>query len=202
MPTISYEEAAELAFFGAKVVHPSTIQPAVDKNIKVWVKNTKSPTDEGTAIVHSDGKLGLRAITGKKNITLINISSSRMLNAYGFLSKIFNFFEKHRVSVDLVSTSEVSVSVTIDNTENLEALTKDLESLGTVRVESGKSIISLVGKDLWKDSSIIARAFSVLKEIPIRMVTLGSSDINLSVVVPLQETEDAMRKIHKEFFGS
>ena len=197
---ISYEEAAELAFFGAKVVHPSTIQPAVRKNIPVVVKNTRKPEGAFSKITSNVEEKGLRAIAGKKNISLINIESSRMLNAYGFLSRIFSIFEKYRTPVDLVATSEVSVSMTIDNPKQLEPIGEELKELGTFYAESGKSIICLVGQDFWKDSSYIARVFTALEGLPVRMVSLGSSDINLSLVVPETEMEEAIKRLHAEFF--
>jgi aspartate kinase len=197
---ISYEEAAELAFFGAKVVHPSTIQPAVRKNIPVVVKNTRKPEGAFSKITSNVEEKGLRAIAGKKNISLINIESSRMLNAYGFLSRIFSIFEKYRTPVDLVATSEVSVSMTIDNPKQLEPIGEELKELGTFYAESGKSIICLVGQDFWKDSSYIARVFTALEGLPVRMVSLGSSDINLSLVVPEKEMEEAIKRLHAEFF--
>jgi aspartate kinase len=197
---ISYREAAELAYFGAKVIHPSTIQPAVNLGIPVWVKNTFLPQESGTCIIPNVPGIGLRAIACKKGITLINISSSRMLQAYGFLRRIFEIFEKHQTAVDLIATSEVSVSVTIDNASAVNAIARELSEIGTVGVESDKSIVCLVGQDLWKDTRFLARAFSSLKGTPVRMISLGSSDINLSFVVPVEATEDAVRTLHEEFF--
>ena len=199
---LSYEEAAELAYFGAKVVHPSSIQPAIEKNIPVLVKNTLDPDGPFTAISSKSSETGIRAIAGKKNITLVNITSSRMLNAYGFLSRIFSVFELHETPVDLIATSEVSVSITIDDDAHVDEIVKDLSKFGTVGVEHGKAIICLVGKDLWKDSSFVARVFNSLKKIPVRMISLGSSDINLSLVVPDSALEKAMRVLHDNFFSA
>ncbi len=201
IPAISYTEAAELAYFGAKVVHPSTIQPAVERGIPVWVKNTSDPAGAGTQIVASADGRGLRALAGKTDITLIHVSSSRMLNAYGFLSRIFSIFEKHRTPVDLIATSEVSVSMSIDNVRSVKAIIADLEEIGKVDVEGELAIICLVGQDLWKDSSFIARVFGALKDIPIRMISLGSSDINLSLVVPVKMVDTAIQVLHGEFFN-
>jgi aspartate kinase len=198
---ISYREAAELAYFGAKVIHPATIQPAVNLGIPVWVKNTFRPDDAGTCIVPNAPGIGLKAIACKKGITLVNISSSRMLLAYGFLRRIFEIFEKHQTPVDLIATSEVSVSVTIDNASSVNAIARDLSEIGTVGVETDKSIVCLVGQDLWKDTTFLARAFSSLKGIPVRMISLGSSDINLSLVVPVEATDEAVRTLHDEFFS-
>jgi aspartate kinase len=201
IPLISYREAAELAYFGAKVIHPATIQPAVNLGIPVWVKNTFKPEAEGTKIIANIPANGLKAIACKKGITLINVSSSRMLLAYGFLRKIFETFEKHQTPVDLIATSEVSVSMTIDNASAVGAIARDLSEIGTVGVEAEKSIICLVGQDLWKDTVFLSRVFQSLKSTPVRMISLGSSDINLSLVVPEANTEDSVRRLHDEFFG-
>jgi aspartate kinase len=197
---ISYREAAELAYFGAKVIHPATIQPAVNLGIPVLVKNTFSPDEAGTRIISRIPRNGLKAIACKKGITLVNVNSSRMLQAYGFLRRIFEIFEKHQTPVDLIATSEVSVSVTIDNPAAINAIARDLSEIGTVSVEAEKSIICLVGVDLWKDTVFLARVFSSLKTTPVRMISLGASDINLSMVVPVEATEESVKNLHREFF--
>lgn len=197
---ISYEEAAELAYFGAKVVHPSTIQPAVELGIPVYVKNTNNPGGKDTVIKRINTKNGLLALAGKKNVILINISSSRMLNAYGFLSRIFSIFERHKTPVDLIATSEVSVSVTIDNPANLEGIVKDLTEIGSVSAEPEKAILCLVGRGLWRDPVFLARVFRSLGEIPVRMISLGSSDINLSLVLGDKMLDNALKSLHGEFF--
>jgi aspartate kinase len=198
---ISYREAAELAYFGAKVIHPSTIQPAVNLGIPVLVKNTFRPGDSGTRIVSSIPRNGLKAIACKKGITLVSVGSSRMLLAYGFLRRIFEIFEKYETPVDLIATSEVSVSVTIDNAAAVNSIARDLAEIGTVGVETEKSIICLVGQDLWKDTVFLARVFSSLKDTPVRMISLGASDINLSLVVPVEATDASVTGLHQEFFG-
>jgi aspartate kinase len=200
IPSITYKEAAELAFFGAKVIHPSTIQPAVNKNIPVIVKNTENPQAAGTRIAADNIKTGLKAIAFKKGITLVNITSSRMLLAYGFLRRIFEIFEKYKTAVDLISTSEVSVTVTIDQTERLNEITGELAGIANVNVEKEMSIICLVGQELWKDSIFISRVFEVLRSIPISMISLGASDTNLSMVVPTEHCHDAVQKMHRLFF--
>ena len=200
VPIISYREAAELAHFGARVIHPSAIQPAVNHSIPVCVKNTGNPSGEGTIIVSSQPSEGPKAIAFKKAVRVINISSGRMLMAYGFLKAIFEIFEKYKTSVDLIATSEVSVSMTIDDTTHLDHILNDLASLGSVSTEGEQSIVCLVGQDLWKSSRIISRVFSTLEQVPIRMISLGSSDTNLSIVVPQNYTEDTVRSLHKEFF--
>jgi len=202
IPQISYEEAAELAYFGAKVVHPSTIQPAVENSTPVMVKNTRNTNGPHTAIIPSTGETGLKAISGKKNITLVSITSSRMLNAYGFLSRIFVIFAKYCTPVDLIATSEVSVSMTIENTTNLEDIVNELEELGKVTTQHENGIICLVGQDFWKDSGFVAGVFNALQPIHIRMISLGSSDTNLSLVVPEKHLEVAIQKLHGAFISN
>ena len=199
--SLTYDEAGELAYFGAKVVHPFTIHPAVELGIPVVVKNTGNPEAAGTRVSDSTETSGLKAIARKTGVVVVTIHSSRMVNAYGFLSRIFRVFEEYRVSVDLIATSEVSVSVTIEDTPRIAAIARDLERLGRVEVERDRGIICLVGRELWKDSAFVARVFAVLTEVPIRMITLGSSDTNLSLVVPDANTETAIRLLHAEFFG-
>ena len=197
---ISYEEAAELAFFGAKVVHPSTIQPAVEKGIPVLVKNTRDPEGRDTVITRIDEENGILALAGKKNITLVTVVSSRMLNAHGFLRRIFAVFERHRTCVDLVATSEVSVSMTIENTANLDGILRELSEIGAAHAEQDKAILCLVGRGLWKEPSFLVKAFGALGDIPVRMISLGSSDINLSLVVPGKMMDNALRALHEAFF--
>lgn len=198
---ITYREAAELAYFGAKVIHPSTMQPAVNLGIPVRVKNTFEPDHPGTEIVGAAPGAGPRAIASKRRITLVSVSSSRMLLAYGFLRRIFEIFEVHQTPVDLVATSEVSVSMTIDNPSAIDRIARDLSEIGTVGVEAEKSIICLVGQDLWKDTVFLSRVFRSLHDVPVRMISLGASDINLSLVVPESDTEPSVRSLHAEFFG-
>jgi len=199
--TISYREAAELAYFGAKVIHPSTIQPAVALGIPVLVKNSFEPDHPGTEIAPAVTGVGVRAIASKRRITLVSVSSSRMLLAHGFLRRIFEIFEKHQTAVDLIATSEVSVSVTIDNPVAIDRIARELAEIGTVGIEAEKSIVCLVGQDLWKDTVFLSRVFRSLHEVPVRMISLGASDINLSLVVPEQATEESVRSLHAEFFG-
>ena len=198
--SISYSEAAELAYFGAKVVHPSTMQPAIEGKIPVVVKNTQDESGAFTSIQAQTGRTGITAIAGKTGITVLTVTSSRMLNAVGFLRQIFSTFEKHKTPVDLVATSEVSVSMTIENAERLDAIRGDLSEIGTVTVESGKGIICLVGQDLWKESSFVAQVFTTLAGTPIRMISLGSSDINLSLVVPEELLSASVQSLHGRFF--
>ena len=198
-PRISYREAAEMAYFGARVIHPATIQPAVQGGIPVAVRNTRQPAQDGTRIA-PDGASGAKAIAYKRGITLINVTSSRMLLAYGFLSRIFEIFEHHRTPVDLVATSEVSVSMTIDDTSHLDAIVADLAKIGAVNVDRDASLVSIVGQDLWEQPGFLATAVSALDGVPLKMMSLGASDINLSLVVADAATETAVRSLHRRFF--
>jgi aspartate kinase len=200
IPVMSYREAAELSYFGARVIHPSTVQPAVNQSIPICVRNTGNPGGVGTTIVAGIPAEGPKAVALKKDITVINISSGRMLLAYGFLKSIFQIFEKHRTPVDLIATSEVSVSMTIDNRQSLDGILKELAVLGTVSQEGQNCIICLVGQDLWKNPTILSRVFSTLQSIPVRMISLGASDTNLSLVVPQKRVNEAVRRLHHEFF--
>ncbi len=200
IPFITYAEAAELAFFGAKVVHPATIQPAVERRIPVLVKNTKNPSHAGTKISMEAPGSGLRAIAGRAGVTVVTVSSSRMLNAYGFLRRIFDIFDRQRLSVDLVATSEVSVSITVEEKRDLRPLVRELEELGTVKVEEDCAIVCLVGQDVWKDNSRISRVFQAIPEVPVRLISLGSSDINLSFVVSSSDLDRSVSAIHRVFF--
>ena len=202
VPEITYAEAGELAFFGAKVVHPATIQPAVSRGIPVLVKDTGAPERGGTRIAADAGKPGLKAISAKTGVTLVSVASSRMLEAHGFLRRIFAIFDAAETPVDLVATSEVSVSMTIDDTGALKGILEKLEVLGEVSVESAQAIICMVGRGLWKDPQFTARALGALEHLPVRMISLGASEVNLSLVVPESRAEDALKRLHAELFGS
>ncbi len=200
IPEITYGEAGELAYFGAKVVHPATIQPAVAKGIPVLVKDTGAPEKNGTRITAQGGKPGIKAISVKKGITLVSITSSRMLDAHGFLRSIFKIFDTAETPVDLVTTSEVSVSMTIEKTDTLPQILKELKELGEVTVESDQAIICMVGRGLWKIPEFSARAFGALEGIPVRMISLGASEVNLSIVVPKEAAEKTLKSLHKRLF--
>ena len=199
LPRISYQEAAELAYFGARVIHPATIQPAVQGGIPVAVRHTRQPRETGTSIV-AQAEAGAKAIACKRGITLINVTSSRMLLAYGFLRRIFEIFEHHRTAVDLVATSEVSVSMTIDDATRLEEIVAELEEVGAVTVDGDAGLVSIVGQDLWEQPGFLAGAMGALDGVPLKMMCLGSSDINLSLVVADAATETAVRSLHRNFF--
>jgi aspartate kinase len=203
VPILSFKEASELAYFGAKILHPKTILPAIDKEIPVRVLNTYEPTHPGTLIVSEtpEKTKKIKAIACKRNITVINIISSRMLNAYGFMEEIFDVFEKHCIVVDLVATSEVSVSVTV-SAKNLDALQEDLSAFSKVNIFRNKSIISVVGEGLKSNAEVPARVFKVIRKADARieMISQGASEINLSIVVGNDEAEKIVKMLHREFF--
>jgi aspartate kinase len=203
IPEISFNEAAELAYFGAKVLHPATIQPAVEKNIPVWIKNTFKPTDHGTKIYAGAPLDGVfRALAFKKDITIITINSTRMLLAYGFLAKVFSIFEKHKVSVDLVTTSEVSVSMSVDTKDNLDPIIEELMQIGHVHVNVKLALVSVVGQNFLNSTGVAARIFNKVSNYPIKLISQGSSDINLSFVVDNDHLTYIVKDLHKEFFGA
>ena len=201
IPFISYDEAAELAYFGAKVVHPYTILPAVRREIPVWVKNTGHPEQPGTRIQTTTEGGGIRALASKNDITLITVQSSRMLNAYGFLRELFAVFDRHRVSVDLVATSEVSVSMTVDREVDIAPIITELEPLGEVSVEREKSIICMVGRGMFQQAGLLASVFDAIDPVPVRMISLGSSDVNLSIVISRADTEQVLKALHSRLFS-
>jgi aspartate kinase len=200
---LSYTEAGELAYFGAKVLHPKTILPAIEKNIPVIVKNTFNPSSSGTRIENEKQNIKMiKAIAFRKNISIINIQSNRMLGAYGFLSRVFEIFNKNETSVDLVTTSEVSISVTIDDIKNLHSIIKDLEEFSLVSVSHSNAVISVVGEGIKLTAGIAARYFGVLKGINIIMVSFGASEVNLSIIVKESDLENSVNLLHSEFFSS
>ncbi|MEX2445444.1 MAG: aspartate kinase [Alkalispirochaeta sp.] len=203
IPEVSYNEAAELAYFGAKVVHPATMIPAVEADLVVLVCNTGNPNGPKTRITATPSTTGLRALAGRGGVTIITVHSSRMLNAWGFLSRMFQVFEHHRISVDLIATSEVSVSVSVDVPVPPTAMIGDLEQLGRVTVDSDKAVVSLVGERLWHDPALIRDVFSALSDATnhrVEMISLGSSDTNLSVVVPQNTYPSVLERLHRRFF--
>jgi aspartate kinase len=197
---IGFEEASELASFGAKVLHPNTIAPAVMRGIPVWVLNSKRPEGTGTLITFDAPRRRVSAIAGKSGVTLVKVRSARMLLAEGFMRTLFDVFERHKTSVDVVSTSEVSVSVTIDDASRLEALVVDLRELGDVAIERNRGIVSIVGSGLADGGETMARALSAIGELRIHMLSLSSSGINLTVVVDGDQVSPAMRRLHEAFF--
>ncbi len=200
---ISFDEAAELAYFGAKVLHPSTVLPAVQKNIPVYILNSKNPSCEGTRISARVPRCrnSFKAIAAKKRITIIDVAATRMLLAHGFLKAIFEIFDKHRVSVDVVSTSEVSVSLTVDSNESIPALAADLAKLADVKYEGRKAIVCVVGENLRDRPGIAAKVFGELSDVKIRMISQGASEINLTFVIEEDDVPQVVRRLHSTFFA-
>ncbi len=202
--TISFEEAAELAYFGAKVLHPATILPAVQKNIPVWVLNSRNAENDGTKIVAMPPSCAspFKSIAAKKRLTIIDIVASRMLLAHGFLKMVFDIFDKHQCAIDMVSTSEVSISVTVDSREALPAICEELGRIADVKYESNKALICLVGEDIRGQSGISGRVFTAVSHVNIRMISQGASEINMSFMVNEEDVEEAVRSLHNTFFTS
>jgi aspartate kinase len=197
---VSFDEAAELASFGAKVLHPSTIAPAVKLGIPVFVLNSRRPEGTGTRITFDAPRRPVTAIAGKTGVTVVRVRSSRMLMAHGFLQTIFDLFARHRVSVDVVSTSEVSVSVTVDDASRLDALLVDLRRLGDVAVERKRGVIALVGLGIADDCAAMARALTALGTCKVHMVSLSATGLNLTIVIDEEGVPDAMKRLHTAFF--
>ncbi|MGE5393670.1 MAG: aspartate kinase [Candidatus Saccharibacteria bacterium] len=180
---LSFDEAAELAYFGAKILHPQTVLPAKLQNIPVRLKNTMNPSDPGTLITSESVGHGIKAVAAKDGITAIKIRSYRMLNAYGFLKNVFEIFEFFKTPIDMISTSEVSVSLTIDNTKHLNEIVSELKEYGEVEVDTDLTIVCIVGDFIAEETGFAAKTFSALKDIPIRMISYGGSHHNISVLV-------------------
>jgi len=200
---ISFDEAAELAYFGAKVLHPATVLPAIQKNIPVQVLNSRNPGCEGTRIQARvpHCRNFFKALAAKKRITIIDVAAPRMLLAHGFLRSIFEAFDRHRVAVDVVSTSEVSVSLTVDSNESIPALAADLAKLADVKYEGRKAIVCLVGENLRETPGIAARVFGELSDVKIRMISQGASEINLTFVIEEDDVPKVIQRLHKVFFA-
>ena len=200
--SISFEEAAELAYFGAKVLHPATILPAVKKNIPVLVLNSRNPENEGTRIqaVAPPCASPIKSIAAKKRLTIVDVVASRMLMTHGYLKAIFDIFDKHKCAVDMVSTSEVSVSLTVDSNEALAAIAADLSLIADVKYEGRKALVCLVGEDVRGHAGMAARLFNSIKHINVRMISQGASEINMSFMIDEDDVEEAVRSLHAEFF--
>jgi aspartate kinase len=198
---LSFDEAAELAYFGAKILHPASIWPAQHYNVPVKLLNTMQPDAKGTVIVEeADGK-GAKAVAAKDGILAIKIKSSRMLLAYGFLRKVFEVFEKYRTPIDMITTSEVAVSLTIDSDQHLKEIIKELEPFGSVEVDSNQSIISIVGNQLADSDHLLKRLFESLNDIPVRMVSYGGSPHNVSLLVSSDYKTATLKALNKGIFG-
>ena len=198
---LSFEEAAELAYFGAKILHPASIWPAQFFNVPVRLLNTMQPEAKGTLITEKAGSVGVKAVAAKDGITAIKIKSSRMLLAYGFLRKVFEVFEKYRTSIDMITTSEVAVSVTIDNDVYLAEITSELEVFGTVEIDANQSIVSIVGNEITETKDIMHKLFESVASIPVRMVSYGGSRHNISLLIAGNYKEQALQLLNKGLFG-
>jgi aspartate kinase len=200
---ISFAEASELAYFGAKVLHPSTLLPAMSRGIPVRVCNSRRPEVAGTAIVSSapPSSAVVKAIAFKRGIAVVNVTSDRMLMAHGFLSRLFAVFDRHETSVDMVATSEVSVSMTLDDTRRLDAIVADMRSLGEVSVERDAALICLVGENLKFTPGVASRIFSSIEQVNVSMISHGASAINVSFIINGASVESAVRSLHREFFS-
>ena len=198
---LSFDEAAELAYFGAKILHPASIWPAQQYNVPVKLLNTMEPEAKGTTISSEITSKGAKAVAAKDGITAIKIKSSRMLLAYGFLRKVFEIFEKYKTSIDMITTSEVAVSVTIDNDSSLSAIRKELEALGSVEIDSNQTIISIVGNEIASDANVLEKVFSSLNNVAVRMVSYGGSDNNISILVAADQKKQVLQQLNSGVFG-
>lgn len=200
---ITFEEAAELAYFGAKVLHPATVLPAIEKNIAVYVLNSRNPANEGTKIVARAPRTRhpFKAIAAKKRITVIDVVAARMLMAHGFLRQIFEIFDRHKCAVDVVSTSEVSVSLTVDSNERIPEIAADMEKLAFVKYSGRKAIVCLVGENIRERPGVAAQVFSAISDINVRMISQGASEINITFVIDEADVPEAVRRLHAQFFN-
>ncbi len=199
---VSYTEAEELAYFGAKILHPQSIFPAKVKGIKIKVKNTFNPQSNGTDITQIHEQTGIKAVAAKDNITIIRIKSGKMMNAFGFLRKIFQIFEDFITPVDVITTSEVSVSVTIDNDCKIKEITNNLKQLGEVEIERNQSIICLVGDFDYRKSGVVATILNAIKDIPIKMISQGASNHNMTFVIDTKYRTQILKLINQRIFNT
>ena len=199
---LSFDEAAELAYFGAKILHPQTVLPAKLQNIPVRLKNTMNPSDSGTLITSESSGHGIKAVAAKDGITAIKIRSYRMLNAYGFLKNVFEIFEFFKTPIDMISTSEVSVSVTIDNTKHLKEIVSELKEYGEVEVDTDLTIACIVGNMIAEETGFAAHVFTALKNIPIRMISYGGSHHNISVLVKTELKKQTLQALSNDLLDN
>ncbi|MDE6741346.1 MAG: aspartate kinase, partial [Muribaculaceae bacterium] len=197
---LHFEEAAELAYFGAKILHPTCILPARQHNVPVRLLNTMDPSAEGTLIENKLERNAIKAVAAKDNITAIKIKSGRMLLAYGFLKKVFEIFEKYETSIDMITTSEVGVSLTIDNEKNLARIEAELSQLGTVTIDRDMVIICVVGDLEWTNKGFEAAALEALRNVPVRMISYGGSNYNISFLIKKEDKTKALRLLSYHLF--
>src|SRR3981189_2945973 len=202
--TISFEEAAELAYFGAKVLHPATILPAVQKSIPVWVLNSRNAENEGTKItaVAPPCKSPFKCIAAKKKLTIIDIVASRMLMSHGYLKAVFDVFDKFECAIDMVSTSEVSISLSVDSNQQLPEICAELAKIADVKMEGHKALVCLVGEDIRGHNGIAGQVFSAISHVNVRMISQGASEINMSFMIDEEDVEEAVRSLHEYFFAN
>jgi aspartate kinase len=198
---LTFDEASELAYFGAKILHPSTIVPAQKFNVPVRLKNTMDEKAFGTIITEKGTEGSFKAIAAKDDITAIKIKSSRMLMAYGFLRRVFEVFENHKTPIDMITTSEIAVSLTIDNNTNLASIENELKKFGSIEVDKGQTIICIVGNKIMDHKGVLTKVFQSLNEIPVRMVSCGGSANNVSVLIDKQYKEKALNALNEGLFG-
>ena len=198
---ISFEEAAEMAHFGAKVLHPLTIEPAVKKNIPIYVLNSMNPSGKGTAILRNEFiEDGVKSVSFKENIRVINIFSMRMINTSGFLRRVFEIFSENKVSVDLISTSEANISVTVDASQKIDAVVSELSEFAEVIVDDDKSQVSVIGKNIVKLNGMLKKTFAPLKKCNVYMISQGASFVNISFVVDREELTEVVQSLHHHLF--
>ena len=198
---ISFEEAAEMAHFGAKVLHPLTIEPAVKKNIPIYVLNSMNPSGKGTAILRNEFiEDGVKSVSFKENIKVINIFSTRMINTSGFLRRVFEIFSESKVSVDLISTSEANISVTVDAAQNIDSVVAQLSEFADVIVDDDKSQVSVIGKNIVRLNGMLKKTFTPLKKCNVYMISQGASFVNISFVVDREELAEVVQDLHDHLF--
>ncbi|WP_378187279.1 aspartate kinase [Aquimarina sp. W85] len=198
---LTYNEAAELAYFGAKILHPQTVSPVVEKEIPVLLKNTFNPDAQGTVISSEIGNKGLKAISAKDGITAIKIKSNRMLMAHGFLRRIFEVFDKFETAIDMITTSEIAISLTIDDARNLEEITKEIKHHANITVQAGYSIICIVGESVINDKNT-SKLFDILNHIPVRMISYGGSNNNISLLVETDKKIETLQFLNDKLFAN
>jgi len=197
---LSFDEAAELAYFGAKILHPATVLPAKVKNIPVILKNTLEPEAKGTTISNKITGTGIKAVAAKDGVTAIKIKSGRMLLAYGFLRKVFEIFEAYKTSIDMITTSEVAISLTIDNTDYLAQITDELKTFGTVEVDKDQTIVCIAGNMIAEEKGYAVDVLQALEDISVRMISYGGSRHNISILIDTDNKEKALKALHKNLF--
>jgi len=200
--TLSFNEASELAYFGAKILHPQTVLPAMMNGIPVRLKNTMNPPDPGTLITSQSKTKGIKAVAAKDGITAIKIRSGRMLNAYGFIKNIFEIFEFFKTSIDMITTSEVALSLTIDDPKHLDEIVAELKEYGKVEIDRNQTIVCIVGNMIAEEKGFAAKVFTALEEIPIRMISYGGSRNNISLLVNTNDKKATLQALSNKLLNA